>query len=845
MRKIFLLTFFLIIVTNTYSQEEKNNPTLSVGVEALTFGKGTIDIDALRTVLIRKQNEIKREGVKRFVYKKLPKYNYTSKLFLQNVIEVLINEKNQNIIEKELLELTTNYSLILGFSKIYSSINTDENSAYQKYLNHFQIELNQPDIAKQFYVDIVGSELSSHSQLKKRGFFDMDSKIDYKKSRIYKDIKDNNPSLEDSIIAPLRKNIDTLITTYFESSRYIKEIIDYKDLSKINDLSTYFIGQLTPRFFTENSLLAEYAGDYKNNDLLGMIKIAHTLKNLKTDFRILNEKIENIKQKDIDFIEFEIEVTDDSIYSEDKLEKLLANVSSNKAILENYIELCSQIILNSKSVHNNLKKIKNTNLSFIENESSYISLKSTAESNTRRLTVIGENIESIITLSEAFTEDYQTQKYKLNIKGSALNQWYKDIESHMDKIIVDFDASKLDVFNNNSLVIFENKFKIEEKEVKKKELSNNSALLSYILKSVSDDLLSKNFNNKDSLLIRENADFFTDLYMNSRRISQKDKLTINDVLYFEKSVLPKLVKAKILVTDGINDGLINSALEATRNLIPLMKYSLTPPEFESIKTEKKIISFFEFIGSINKLDKANTFTYILNLLDESHSYFLEINSLGSNGSNSTEESLEFKLIYEKIINAIDKYTIINSKEEIIEIDVLSFLTTIVNDYNKENSYNRNELYFTIGFSQNVFIKNYNITNEAGSKNLKGIGFASEKIGYKYNFLKFNSGKFDNYAEPSIGYSKEIKEPNPFVNEMYFIVYGSGLLYKIANLTTNEEFNFPHIGIGTGFRFYNALDVSFSIGFPFIDNQKFGNNAFMGLSMDIPIGEYLLTLGKNK
>ena len=87
---------------------------------------------------------------------------------------------------------------------------------------------------------------------------------------------------------------------------------------------------------------------------------------------------------------------------------------------------------------------------------------------------------------------------------------------------------------------------------------------------------------------------------------------------------------------------------------------------------------------------------------------------------------------------------------------------------------------------------------------------------------------------------------PFINELYAIVYGSGLLYTLANTTTNENFDFPHVGAGVGMRFYNALDVNLIIGFPFVKNYNFGDNAFYGIGLDIPLGEYLEKLGsKNK
>ena len=75
-----------------------------------------------------------------------------------------------------------------------------------------------------------------------------------------------------------------------------------------------------------------------------------------------------------------------------------------------------------------------------------------------------------------------------------------------------------------------------------------------------------------------------------------------------------------------------------------------------------------------------------------------------------------------------------------------------------------------------------------------------------------------------------------------MIYGSGLLYSLANTSTNENFDFTHVGIGTGLRFYNSLDVNFTLGFPFVQDRDFGSDVFVGFGFDIPLGEYLEKIG---
>jgi hypothetical protein len=69
-----------------------------------------------------------------------------------------------------------------------------------------------------------------------------------------------------------------------------------------------------------------------------------------------------------------------------------------------------------------------------------------------------------------------------------------------------------------------------------------------------------------------------------------------------------------------------------------------------------------------------------------------------------------------------------------------------------------------------------------------------------------------------------------------------LLYSIANTSTTGSFDYPYVGISPGIRFYNALDLNISFGLPFIKNQPVLKNSFLGIGLDIPLGEYLEKVG---
>lgn len=114
MKKILLLTLIIFSAFLAKAQD----PTLSVGLETLTLNKGQIDVQALTEIIMEKQKELKQEALKRFMFKFFPQSNYTTKFYVQNCLHILLNEKNPQVIEKEILELTTNYALAMGVAYV-------------------------------------------------------------------------------------------------------------------------------------------------------------------------------------------------------------------------------------------------------------------------------------------------------------------------------------------------------------------------------------------------------------------------------------------------------------------------------------------------------------------------------------------------------------------------------------------------------------------------------------------------------------------------------------------------------------------------------------------------------
>ena len=116
------------------------------------MNKGTIDVQVLTEIIMEKQRELKQEALKRFMFKMFPETNYTTKFYVQNCLNILLNEKNPQVIEKEILELTTNYALALGVTqaliKSENDIFKDLNNEYLKLKDTLDFDLEIEKLKK-------------------------------------------------------------------------------------------------------------------------------------------------------------------------------------------------------------------------------------------------------------------------------------------------------------------------------------------------------------------------------------------------------------------------------------------------------------------------------------------------------------------------------------------------------------------------------------------------------------------------------------------------------------------------------------------------------------------------
>lgn len=796
--KLLLIVLFGVFTLSSYAQI---NPTLGVGLEQLTLNKGTIDVAVLTEIIMEKQKELKKEALKRFMFKMFPNNNYATKYYIQNALHILLNEKNPHVIEKEILELTTNYALALGLAKVYANpgnqlaklsdpkiialIDSLKTGYKKDIINDMATDEKFKD--NKFYglmVDIVSHSLSNSAKIKEKGFYKYP--IDYRMDD--EDHKTLKKSTLNAKVVRLETSIQKQIDDYITNFEIIKEFYMRNKGKKSGEIINTL---MTDYYIDLNSIVVNTTATEKFNDLPDTFKAA--LGKVKTNKAQITE-----------------------------VERKLAKIKELYTDYNNYTTQQEQLITNIGAILN-VKADKITAVSLLEDKMNKLT---PADSLLK---------QSINHAKNAFQLNDQKLKILMDdlSKNDSVFIYIKSLQPNLNsktntEIIEKLDLNELNTNIKNAIKILD-----AQNLANLQELAKEKQLFKVILKKITDTILSLDLGldkTSESQFETTNT-YVTDIsaiYMQLELLSKKETITLSDIKYVEDSVLPLLIKYTLLANKDKPS--FQSTVQNFKLLSGLLKVNAVTRVAGSIgEYSDTFDDILTFVSNLDKLDEAQTYQSIINLLQDNNEIIF----------NALKESdnERFKKTYQLFINAVKKYTVINTTENYVNIDVISFLSDL------QQYYGRNEtswfsLYLTLGLSENFLFNPLKI-GEKG-KSISNIGFASEKIGMK--FTLFRIGRFDDNKK-LVANDIYLNRRNPFFNEIYALAYGSGLLYSLANTTTNENFDFPHAGFGIGLRFYNALDVNLSLGLPFIEGENFGDNGFFSIGLDIPLAEYLEKLGK--
>jgi hypothetical protein len=891
MKKLLLALTLVFLLQTAFAQ---TNPTLSVGLESLVAGKGSIDVVVLTKAIMEKRKELQQEALKRFMLSLFPQTNYTTKFYIQNCLNTLLNEKNPKVIERQILEYTTNYALALGVTKVYhqiiknngtgtDAIFRDINTTYKNYRNHSddykaalladykkeKIEkedvnalqdtldthvnvlidtmlkrIGEPnkesiyknDLAYHYLdslerrrrqlekritrikmrhnatfevvdrsadrdklpfgmlLDVVSSTLSEMEPLKSRGFFR--DPINYKNGDFYISLGrvrayNNDVNIKfRTKLDDLGKKISEEIKPYIVNYQLIKELFSAKLETKIEgDINTTLIMNYVNVITSSGQDIDSFVKIVGN-----ALDTAATLPGQKLLANNAKEKMKVLlHDKDIITIYISQLQTLKKLYTVDSVFKV------NKCRLQ---KLYEPLIIGNDQIAKDLDNLKIDSVSFLTNHFQEIKNLKISSDSLNKFKAAGDidKLKQAITCQLEMVSDANLRKAIAldNNSGQEVDVITKVIPPLLD-IVRDSTTSNLKII-----------------------MKTGNFFEPYLKQMISSLIANANrtpYNNADKEAVTAYAEVLAKAYKQLNLLAKKSEIELKDINYVDDELLPELVKYSIIFHD-------TSKLTVQINKFRIFSQLLKIKAVSGVSTLKKyqddLVKLFDFIANLGNLDKIQTYEAMTNLFQDAN--------------NLVKENLEdekFKQVYTLFSNGIRKYIIPNQKDHYIEVDILSFLTDLQQYFDRNNDA-RLALYLTLGLNQSIFFSQKMLPNS--TEQIKYLGYASEKIGIKVRLGSFN--RVRDY-ENTIKNDLNLNRRQPFVNQAYWIVYGSGLLYSIANTTTSKvNFDYPHVGTGIGLRFYNALDVNLYTGFPFIKNQSIWNNAFWGIGLDIPLGEYL-------
>jgi len=113
-----ILLLFSFAVFHSYAQI--GPASLSVGADEVLFQKGVLDVELLGEIISEKQDEVKKELVKRILLNEtFSKGPYLTYHYANQILNTLLEHKDKNVIKKSLLENSAELAIVLGITEAY------------------------------------------------------------------------------------------------------------------------------------------------------------------------------------------------------------------------------------------------------------------------------------------------------------------------------------------------------------------------------------------------------------------------------------------------------------------------------------------------------------------------------------------------------------------------------------------------------------------------------------------------------------------------------------------------------------------------------------------------------
>lgn len=376
------------------------------------------------------------------------------------------------------------------------------------------------------------------------------------------------------------------------------------------------------------------------------------------------------------------------------------------------------------------------------------------------------------------------------------------------------------------------------------------------LKTISEDIakiserINKSTQPKDAELSKEISNVLF-AFIDFEKRSAGGIYRVEDLYYLEEKTGPLVVKlvteygldaSYIMLVDEYRTDILTQLLE---EIVEKLKsiYGATKMNDEEASIIKGLNAvdyqaFVDILTHIFELDRSTTY----------EEYLKTLRSVAEIFDDNNVSRLIFNLT-----DFLEKFTTLDKEKNAISVNVEEIILQLYNKYEARVQNNRVNFYFSIGLNQTFGI-DYDKGHElqSDSATLKSLAFAAEKIGVKVKFRdwrKIRSYEYGEYYGPLQTKIKQTNTRKPIINDIYWLVYGSGILYNITNTTTGKDFTYPIIGTGLGVAFYNSLDLNLFVNFPLVSDESFGESLerrqLYGFSFDIKIGEYITAARKKR
>jgi hypothetical protein len=337
--------------------------------------------------------------------------------------------------------------------------------------------------------------------------------------------------------------------------------------------------------------------------------------------------------------------------------------------------------------------------------------------------------------------------------------------------------------------------------------------------------------------IRRESEVLSNLHLYLSRAKSalsvsKDGHTTQDILYtLHHDYIPLLQQQPLLRSDVLK------VIEEINGINAMLFESSTMPTL--LETGKQIPQFLALVAKLYELDQATTITEYLRILPE-------VSELFPDSKVKSALSLVFRFVKD--------YTVVETNgnnKEVLTFNAESFIYKLQSL--KPDKVIRIGFHFTVGLNTATFARPQSIAEAAPTRNFSFVG---EKVGLKWKLYDWSFTRGRNPGEtfktswfPGVNttyYVRKAPPKEPLISNWHVLAYGSGLLYNLVDAKTEQEFNMPLLGVGTGLTFFNGLDVNISCGVPIYNDRPITTaDRFYSLGFDIQFIEYYERLAQKR